>query len=531
MIRLHFKAALLLLIILPSKQLTEALVVFKKPLGFAAYPYLVQGWQIHCKNATLVTACSAMSKFKQREQFVDRFKSSIHLFRRRIKDQWMWTLQDLRENPYQYFTIPIVAALVGYITNWLGVSMLFYPIQWRGIPIKRWPNQPVGLIGWQGIVPVKRQQMAATMVDVTINRLLKITSIFSKLNPVTLASLLVPSVAKTVYKGLVPPAVLQHYLSKVVSDLISNVESIIDIRSLIITGMTTDPKVLGSFFQRVGSKELSFLVESGTYFGFALGMLQMVQWMLFPVNWTLPISGALVGYVTNWIALKMIFEPLVPTKLGPFVLQGLFLTRQKEVSAEFCSYLSTNVLNSKEMWRSIFQGKSLLAFKALIARNLPFLSPADIAAILVKLKQELVDGAASAAHPLHQYTNGKLDLKRTLIKKMTKLSPVEFERVLHPIFQEDELTLILAGGVLGMAAGFAQWWINVAIEKRRQRKAAPLAASVGQAIIAAPSLQIDVQRDADESQGQGDDEVTGPSPPLESIAPISNNDANNKIIE
>jgi len=32
----------------------------------------------------------------------------------------------------------------------------------------------------------------------------------------------------------------------------------------------------------------------------------------------------------------------------------------------------------------------------------------------------------------------------------------EFEKVLHPIFQEDELTLILVGTALGAAAGFAQ---------------------------------------------------------------------------
>ena len=31
------------------------------------------------------------------------------------------------------------------------------------------------------------------------------------------------------------------------------------------------------------------------------------------------------------------------------------------------------------------------------------------------------------------------------VEKMNKMTPAEFEQVLHPIFQEDELTLILAG--------------------------------------------------------------------------------------
>jgi ankyrin repeat protein len=35
-----------------------------------------------------------------------------------------------------------------------------------------WPEQPFGLIGWQGIVPCKRYIMSTKMVDVTISRLL-----------------------------------------------------------------------------------------------------------------------------------------------------------------------------------------------------------------------------------------------------------------------------------------------------------------------------------------------------------------------
>ena len=36
------------------------------------------------------------------------------------------------------------------------------------------------------------------------------------------------------------------------------------------------------------------------------------------------------------------------------------------------------------------------------------------------------------------------------------MSPAKFERVLHPIFEEDEMTLILAGAALGFAAGLIQ---------------------------------------------------------------------------
>jgi hypothetical protein len=39
---------------------------------------------------------------------------------------------------------------------------------------------------------------------------------------------------------------------------------------------------------------------------------------------------------------------------------------------------------------------------------------------------------------------------------MMAMTSMQFERVLHPIFEEDETTLILAGGGLGFLAGLVQ---------------------------------------------------------------------------
>ena len=86
----------------------------------------------------------------------------------------------------------------------------------------------------------------------------------------------------------------------------------------------------------VGRVELEFLVNSGFGFGFLLGLGQMAAWAAHPAAWTLPAAGALVGYVTNWIAIHMIFEPAEPVKvLGLIEVQGLFESRQVEVSDEF----------------------------------------------------------------------------------------------------------------------------------------------------------------------------------------------------
>lgn len=47
-------------------------------------------------------------------------------------------------------------------------------------------------------------------------------------------------------------------------------------------------------------------------------------------------------------------------------------------------------------------------------------------------------------------------MENTIRMKMAELPPQDFEGVLHPAFEEDEIQLILLGGVLGALAGAAQ---------------------------------------------------------------------------
>ena len=63
-----------------------------------------------------------------------------------------------------------------------------------------------------------------------------------------------------------------------------------------------------------------------------------------------------------------------------------------------------------------------------------------------------------ALFELEEYSTKALDLENTLKEKMSELPPAEFEDLLHPVFQEDEFKLIIIGGLLGVAVGFAQYY-------------------------------------------------------------------------
>ncbi len=58
-----------------------------------------------------------------------------------------------------------------------------------------------------------------------------------------------------------------------------------------------------------------------------------------------------------------------------------------------------------------------------------------------------------------EYTTEAMDLESTICQKMKGLSPEEFERFLHPAFEEDEITLILVAGILGLLIGIFQSFV------------------------------------------------------------------------
>src|SRR5690606_33937960 len=130
----------------------------------------------------------------------------------------------------------------------------------------------------------------------------------------------------------------------------------LDLEQVVVDAVIEDRSLMSRMFLDVGTEEFKFIERSGLYFGFLFGLVQMAVWILYPEWWILPFFAFLVGYVTNWIALKLVFEPQTPKKVGPFTLQGLFHKRQSEVASAFSSIVAGKVLNADNIVRTVTSG-------------------------------------------------------------------------------------------------------------------------------------------------------------------------------
>ncbi len=402
-------------------------------------------------------------------------------------------IADLLADPefWKHASIPVVAGLVGWFTNWVAIVMTFHPLRRVGRP---------PLFGWHGIIPSKAEKMAGTFVDSTMSRLGTVAELFEQIEPERIAAhaagWVEPRMADYTDELMrARDAVLWENLPELVKDGIRararrrlpklvrgaveeigrRIEELLDFRHMIVGRLVGDPALLNRLFLDSGAREFRFIVRSGLYFGFLFGLVQLAVWIAYPAPWVLPAFGAAVGWATNWIALNLIFRPLHPRKLGPFTLHGLFLRRQREVAAVWCRIVTREILTVRRIIRALLEGPRSARVEEVIRRHLrPLVDESvdvlrPVAQVAVGLEgyaglRETVGEKAVAVSaepfddPFFNEARARR-VERLLRERMEALPSEEFQDLLRPCFQEDEMKLIVLGGVLGLLAGLAQLFL------------------------------------------------------------------------
>ena len=73
---------------------------------------------------------------------------------------------------------------------------------------------------------------------------------------------------------------------------------------MVVTNLTKDKNLLNKIFLESGKEEFKFIQNSGIYFGFLIGLVQMGAWLLTHNVIIMPIFGLFTGWFTDWLALK-----------------------------------------------------------------------------------------------------------------------------------------------------------------------------------------------------------------------------------
>jgi uncharacterized membrane protein YheB (UPF0754 family) len=184
-----------------------------------------------------------------------------------------------------------------------------------------------------GFVPTKAAEMASISFDLMTTRLLNIQEVFKRLDPAKFAEVMDDAVLllmdnkvvnevameympqtwsgmpKEVKDGIVVIADSESnaFMTEFMADMQAHVDDVVNIKEMCVNACVQNKDLIVEIFQECGDKEFNFIRQSGFYFGFMFGIIQMVIWFFYTGSWIMPVAGFLVGWATNWLALKVIF--------------------------------------------------------------------------------------------------------------------------------------------------------------------------------------------------------------------------------
>ena len=400
--------------------------------------------------------------------------------------------------------------MIGYVTNWTGVIMLFQPVHFRGIripglarlvqrmprKIQQIPGFMQGGMGWQGIIPSRAAKMGSIAVDKGIAKIGSPRDFYRQIEPDRIAEHILdrarPELRETVerimqrehpglWNDLTPrmrervhervEEQLPDIVHGITDEIGEHIDQLLDIKLMVVRHLEENPEICNRVYHEVGERELKLIIRFGFLFGFLLGFPVALITMAFPYWWVLPLLGIVVGYVTNLVAIWMIFEPVEPRKVLGIKVHGLFIRRQREAGAIYARVISEDVVTMGNMGRELLEGPSgdrtrlmiHAAMRPAVDRAVGPARPAVRVAVGAEEYDAVRESFAAEAveYTASPLTDRELDEKqKTRIRdlfsdRIVDLPPADFSEMLRSAMREDEWLLYLHGAVLGFVGGLA----------------------------------------------------------------------------
>jgi len=191
-----------------------------------------------------------------------------------------------------------------------------------------------------------------------------------------------------------------------------------------------------------------------------------------PLLYLLPILAALIGWTTNYLAIKMLFYPHQPKKILGLTFQGVFPKRQAQIAEKLGDLVANELFSIKDVAQKIedlstqpealeevgkriektIRGKLISAFPMLSM----FLSDEMIEKVTNLFKGELEDFLRVSAQGLAVKMEESVDIQALVREKVQAFSSNKIEELLLGFMEQEFRFIEKIGAVLGFLIGCVQ---------------------------------------------------------------------------
>ena len=192
----------------------------------------------------------------------------------------------------------------------------------------------------------------------------------------------------------------------------------------------------------------------------------------------LPIIAALIGWITNYLAIKMLFHPHQPKKILGLTFQGVFPKRQAQIAEKLGDLVANELFSMKDVAQKIedlstqpealeevgkrieqtIRGKLISAFPMLSM----FLSDEMIEKVTSLFKGELEDFLRVSAQELAVKMEKSVDIQALVREKVQAFSSNKIEELLLGFMEQEFRFIEKIGAVLGFLIGCIQVFLVTA---------------------------------------------------------------------
>ena len=176
--------------------------------------------------------------------------------------------------------------------------------------------------------------------------------------------------------------------------------------------------------------------------------------------------GGIIGWITNKVAIYLLFHPYTPRKFLFITYQGLIPKRKEEIATKVAQIVSQELIQSplsklpeqKEKISAVIVS-NLNTYVETFIRKYPvaaiacaIINPETLNTYKVNIKKEL----GLKIDDLIYSIATDMDIEGEVYSKISSYSIAELERLVKSIAQKEFKSIELLGGVLGMLIGLIQ---------------------------------------------------------------------------
>lgn len=183
----------------------------------------------------------------------------------------------------------------------------------------------------------------------------------------------------------------------------------------------------------------------------------------------IPVIGALIGYITNVFAIKMLFRPQQPIRLIFFELQGLLPKRQREIASSIGELIEERLLSLDDLFDSVdtpevrrrILTEVVQALKVRLRKTLLRIVPDKLYRLIEDNLEKIVRQEADqiihkAIKSGRESVTTQLSVRQMVEDKINGFDLNELEKMIRQVSSTELRFIEILGGILGFLLGLIQ---------------------------------------------------------------------------